>query len=301
MALVTVCLVAAGWAAGHAAEAPQQPGGTLESISDRDLFVTSRARATDGLWLHPGIRNLDSKVFGDVNTPHGDEFMIGVPLYNRLDDGSGNWTTTATPGHASNNTTALTSGVARVRVTDRTPIDLLTFTSPTKDTLDITIEFEDPFGRQILIQSTEPLPKGPFHEFWGGVGTNQIMHGRTGLGGKAMPQCFAYIITYSLAEVRIDGQLLPGNDKRLLHTMITHGVRDANNSPGAAGGNGPFLGTDAEVDREDLEFHVVLPEVRFDPTPQPNTPLVGFPQEFIHPLFENVRLRGNTIRGVINR
>lgn len=301
--LAAALLVAGGWAAGRAGDAPSSPRqtGPLENASDLDLRITATARGTNAIWMNPGVRNLQPKVFGTVASPLGHEFMIGVPLYDRLDDGAGNWTTTATPTPASNNTTAISDGIATVWCADRTPIDLASFTSTTQDEIRVDVSFIDPFGRRISIQSTQPLPKGPFHEFWGGVGTNQWLHGRTGLGGKLVPQCFGYIITYSLAEIRIDGQLLPGNDKRLLHTMVTHGVRDASNDPGPAGGNGPFLGNDDEVDRDDLEFHVLCPPVRFLPNPQPNTPVVGFPQEFIHLLFEDVTLSGNTIRGVINR
>ena len=298
-----VCLVAGGWAIGHSGTAaPQLPAGPLESISDLDLSITATATATNAIWISPGVRNLQPSVFGTVAAPLGHEFMIGIPLYDRLDDGAGNWTTTATPTPASNNTTQLgPNATATVWAHARTPIDLLTFGSTTQDEIRVDVSFVDPYGRRISIQSTECLPKGPFHEFWGGVAMNHILHGRTGLGGKIVPETFGYIITFSLAKILIDGQLLPGNDKRILHTMITHGVRDANNDPGLAGGNGPFLGTDAEVDREDLEFHVMMPPVRFLPNPQPNVPVVGFPQEFIHVLFEDVTLSGNTIRGVINR
>lgn len=308
--LVMVCLLAvgAGWVLNTRA-APPAPGLTPErlglqlppvNVGDLDLAVTARARANTGVWLYPGVSNLQPKVFGTVAEPLGEEFAIGVPLYDRLDDGQGNWTTTALPGIASN-VTAPIVGVARVRVRDRTPVDLASFTDATQDQLDCRITFQDPFGRQIEVTSTQPLPKGPFHEFFGGVATNVFLHGRTGCGAKLLPQTFAYLATWSLAEVRIDGTLLPGNDNRLLHTMITHGIRDPNNDPGVAGGNGPFLGTDAEVDRNDLEFHMVLPPVRFLPNPQPNTPVVGFPQDFVHLIFENVRLSGSSLNGVIQR
>ncbi|MAG57821.1 MAG: hypothetical protein CMJ83_16175 [Planctomycetes bacterium] len=252
--------------------------------------------------MYPGVRNLQPRAFGSVNEPWGSEFFIGVPLYDRIDDGQGNWTTTALPTMASNVTTPLNdTSECRLVVRDRTPLDLNTFTSATQDEVSVSLKFIDPFGRKIAIRSTQPLPKGPFHEFFGGVVTNHILHGRTGLGGKLPPQVFCYIATWSLAEVTIDGQLLPNNDKRLLHTMVTQGIRDPGNDPGPAGGNGPFMGRDDEVDKEDLELHVVLPPVRFVPTPQPNTPVVGFPQEFVHLVFENVELSGTSLNGTIRR
>lgn len=301
--LVVAIAVVTGWAVGRLGRGVTSPPvGTLENLSDADLHITYTGRATNGIWMHPGVRNLDPAVFGTVANPTGAEFMIGVPIYERLDDGNGNWTTTATPTMASNVTSQLNDeAFARIWAVDRTPVDLQTFTSPTQDQLRIDVEFIDPWGRKIEIRSKKPLPKGPFHEFWGGVGSNQIMHGRTGLGGKMVPQAFAYGISYSLATIYIDGQVLPGNDNRLLHTMITHGFRDPANDPGPAGGNGPFMGSQSDVDRGDLEFHVACPPVRFLPNPLPNSPVVGFPQGFIHLLFEDVVLSGNTITGVLRR
>lgn len=298
--LLTVAVVG-GWSA-HATVSPQEID--TEFLSDVDLDVRMQAKATNGLWMHSGPRNLDAAVFGTVAEPLGTEFMIGVPLYDRLDDGQGNWTTTALPNFRSNITSPLSpDSVVEVSVRDRTPIDLPTFTSVTYDEVSLTVRITDPFGRRLEVTSNQALPKGPFHEFFGGVGTNLIQHGRTGLGGKQAPQVFSYISLYALGQLTIDGQLLPGNDRRLIHLMVTHGIRDANNNPGSAGGNGPFMGTNSEVDRNDLELHLVLPSVRFMPSgmPQPNTPVVGVGQEYIHLQFENVALSGTGIRGVLRR
>ena len=271
-------------------------------LSDMDLDTKARATGANAIWIQPGVRNLDPVTFGTVQEPLGTEFFIGVPLYNRLDDGAGNWTTTALPTEASNNTLPLASDAeCRISVHDRTPTDLPSFGATSQDRVSIFCRFTDPFGRLIEITSRQPLPRGPFHEFFGGVATNIFLHGRTGLGGKLPPQVFTYIATWSLGEIKIDGQLLPGNDNRLIHTMVTQGVRDATNNPGNAGGTGPFLGTTAEVDHNDLELHLVLPPVRFMPGPLPNRPVVGFGQEFVHLVFEDVTLQGSAINGTLSR
>ena len=155
-----------------------------------------------------------------------------------------------------------------------------------------------PGGLVVDIHGDETLPKGPFHEFFGGVGTNLIQHGRTGLGGKLIPQVFIYVSVYVKGEVRVGGQLLPGNDEQLIRVMVTEGLRDAANAPGPAGGNGPFMGNNAEVDRDDLELHVLVPGVRFLPNPLPSQPIFGVGQDFVHLLFEDVQLQGSTINGV---
>ena len=299
--LLLAAALVGGWSA-HASVSPQEIDTVF--LSDLDLDVRRQAKATNAIWMHPGPRNLDAAVFGTVAEPLGTEFMIGVPLYDRLDDGQGNWTATALPNFRSNITSPLGSdAVAEVSVRDRTPVDLPSFTSVTYDEIALTVKFTDPFGRRLEVTCNRALPKGPFHEFFGGVGTNLIQHGRTGLGGKQAPQVFSYISLYGLAQLTIDGQLLPGNDRRLIHVMVTQGIRDANNAPGAVGGNGPFMGTNAEVDRDDLELHMVLPSVRFMPSgmPQPNSPVVGVGQEYIHILFEDVTLSGTGLRGILRR
>ena len=301
--LLLTAAVLGGWGSQVAVSTSHQEIDTVFA-SDLDLDMRRKAEARNAIWMHPGPRNLDAAVFGTVANPLGTEFMIGVPLYDRLDDGQGNWTTTALPNFRSNNTSALGSdAVAEVTVRDRTPVDLPSFTSVTYDEIDLTIKFTDPFGRLLEVTCNKALPKGPFHEFFGGVGTNLIQHGRTGLGGKQAPQVFSYISLYGLAQLTIDGALLPGNDRRLIHVMVTQGIRDANNDPGSAGGNGPFMGTNTEVNRDDLELHMVLPSIRFMPSgmPQPNSPVVGVGQEYIHVLFEDVTLSGTGLKGVIRR
>ena len=57
----------------------------------------------------------------------------------------------------------------------------------------------------------------------------------------------------------------------------------------------------SEIDRNDLEFHLLCPDVRFPMGPQPNSPVVGIGQEFLHVMFEDVTVSGSSIRGVLSR
>jgi hypothetical protein len=82
--------------------------------------------------------------------------------------------------------------------------------------------------------------------------------------------------------------------------MVVHGVQDDFNTPGAAGGSGPYIGSNAEVDPNDLEIHLAIPPVRFVPNPVANSPIAGV-GEFIHIMFEDVTLEGSTINGTISR
>lgn len=272
------------------------------SVSLGDLNVRFTATAEHAHWHHPGVRNLDPAVFGTVDNPLGTEFSFGVPLYDRNDDGQGNWTTTALPVAESNNATHLPGlHTASLRVLDRTPTDQPSYTSPTMDELSFECSVVDPFGRQITIRANQALPKGPFTPFFGGVGTNTLVHGQTGIGSKLTPRTFAYCLIYAKGEVLIDGQLLPGNDQRLIHVMVCQGTADDTYSPGAAGGTGPYTGSNDEVDPDDLELHVHVPPTRFTPNPVANSPVVGVGTEWIHLMFEEVTMRGSTINGTITR
>jgi hypothetical protein len=299
-------LVLGALGVSHLAASPSPPpkvpaAGSPVPASLGDLNVWVSAQAHHAHWHHPGVRNLDPEVFGTVADPLGTEFLIGVPLYDRLDDGQGNWTTTALPVAESNVATHLPHGRASLRAIDRTPTDQATLTSPTLDQVAFHCEILDPWGRTLEIRASTPVPRGSVSPFFGGVGTNCLVHGQTGIGTKLMPRVFAYCIVYAKGEVLIDGQLLPGNDHRLVHVMVTHGTSDDTFAPGPAGGIGPFLGSNAEVDIEDLELHVSLPPIRLLPHPVPNSPVVGIGQEFIHLMFEDVELRGSSIDGVLVR
>jgi hypothetical protein len=271
-------------------------------LSDQDLDVRASARATNGYWFHAGRRNLDPRVFGTVVAPFGTNPIAGVPLDKRLSDGQGNWTTTAAAIPVSNVTSALEPGsFASVSVRDRTPTDRPSFSSTTYDEVELEVVAITAEGLRVEITANTPLPRGPHHEFFGGVGTNVVQHGRTGIGIKLVPQVFSYLTVYAKGEIRVDGELLPGNDDQLIHLMVSQGTRDAANNPGAAGGNGPFLATDAEVNPDDLELLLVMPGTRFLPRPPVSQPIVGLDQGFIHLVFEDVTLAGSTINGTLKR
>ncbi len=158
-------------------------------LSDQDLDVRASARATNGYWFHAGRRNLDPRVFGTVVAPFGTNPVAGVPLDKRLSDGQGNWTTTAAAIPVSNVTSALEPGsFASVSVRDRTPTDRPSFSSTTYDEVELEVVAITAEGLRVEITANTPLPRGPHHEFFGGVGTNVVQHGRTGIGIKLVPR-----------------------------------------------------------------------------------------------------------------
>lgn len=266
---------------------------------DQDLDVKVHAVGHHGHWHFPGVRNLEPAIFGTVANPIGFDFGIGVPLYDRLDDGQGNWTTTALPTMDSNEAAHL-GGEIVINARDVSPVDQPTYTGTTYDEITIRASITDPWGRLVTVRADTPLPKGPYYPFWGGVGTNAIVHGGTGLGSRTLPRTFAYLTAYAVGEVRINGQLLPGNDKRMVHVMVTHAVAGDFNNPGPAGGSGPYIGTNAEVDPNDLEIHLALPPTRFVPNPVANSPIAGI-GDFLHIMFQDVHLEGSSIQGAIDR
>jgi len=68
----------AGVSSGPEAAAPAPPVTT--NASDLDLDVWARASAVNGVWIHPGLRNLDPAVFGTVAMLLRTKRRFGVPL-----------------------------------------------------------------------------------------------------------------------------------------------------------------------------------------------------------------------------
>ncbi len=128
---------------------------------------------------------------------------------------------------------------------------------------------------------------GPDHPFLGGVGTNFIHHGRTGIGTKLMPQVYTYVAFWGKAELSIDGQVVATN--RLVHAMVTNSVRDENYQ----------IVFDEGVDNSKLQLHLILPPIELTPQGPQDSPVPtgfilpnGMEQPFLHIMFEDVSLSG---------
>jgi len=150
---------------------------------------TVSASGNGALWVLPGPRRLDPKVFGTPQQPLGMEPGVGVPLENRMTNEDGTaWTTTKNPTPFGDKAAGI-KGDFSLTAVDATSVDGDT----TDDQVNFTANFTGPDGKEYTIKVDRVLNRGPFHTFLGGVGTNFVHHGRTGIGFKMMPQVFAYL------------------------------------------------------------------------------------------------------------
>ncbi len=233
------------------------------------------------LWVLPGPRRLDPNVFGTPQQPLGFEPGVGVPLENRLTNEDGTaYTTTKNPTPFGDKAIG-TSGDFSLKVVDATNND----GPATEDQVTFTSTFTGPDGKEYTIKVDRVLNRGPFHTFLGGVGTNFVHHGRTGIGFKMMPQVFAYVAFWGVAELSVDGQVVATN--RFIHAMLTDNVRE----------EGYQLAFDDGVDPTRIQFHIFLPPLEVTPQgPQPSPVPTGFilpngkEQPFMHINFESVTL-----------
>jgi len=206
---------------------------------------------------------------------------MGVPLEMRLttEDGSA-YTTTAGPTPFPDKAAPI-SGNFVLGVVDSTLID-----GPgSQDEAELTANFSGPDGKQYVVKLIKVIPKGPVHPFSGGVATNIIQHGGTGIGTRMMPQVYAYVAFWGVAELSVDGEVVASN--RLVHGMITDDVRNENYE---------LVWSDA-VDPSGTQLHLILPPMEVTPNgPQPSPLPTGFilpngvEQPFLHIMFEDVSM-----------
>jgi hypothetical protein len=248
-------------------------------LAGGSVTVKAKSNGPDVRWILPGPRALDPAIFGTPDMPLGFDADVGLPLAARLTNADGTaYTTTAGPTPFSNNFAQI-QGEFKLKAVDSTLIDGPT----TEDKAKFTAKFTGPNGKEYQVKVLKVLPKGPFHPFFGGVATNIIQHGGTGIGTRLMPQVYSYVAFWGVAELTIDGSVVASN--RLVHGMITNDVRDENYQ----------LVFDDGVDNSDIQLHLILPPMIVTPTgPMPSPVPTGFTlpngmeQPFLHIMYEDV-------------
>ena len=243
--------------------------------------VTATVSASEGpaIWIMPGLRELDPEVFGTPGNPLGFEPGVGVPLDERLvsDDGS-EYTTTSEPTPFSDNFQYV-SGSFELEVTDATLMD-----SPDSDDgASFAATFTGPDGRERTVELLHLLPVGREHTFFGGVATNVIIHGQTGIGSKLMPMVPTYVAFWGVGELSVEGEVVASN--RVIHGMLTADVRNDDYQ----------LVFNDGVEDEGMHFHLLLPNVevttggpRRSSLPSRHMLEENREQPFIHLMFEDV-------------
>ncbi|MFT6657778.1 MAG: hypothetical protein ACJAZW_000929 [Maritalea sp.] len=242
--------------------------------------MTASASGT-ALWQFPDKRALDPALFGTPDAPTNVELL---PLDNRLvsDDGKA-FTTIKNPSMFSNNI-KMTTGEFKISVADVTAKDGM----GSKDTVAMDASFIGPMGRQFRVTMNNIIPKGPDHPFFGGVGTNVLMHGETGIGTPLVAEEFSYITAWGLGDIYIDGEMV--DSKRVVHVMVSERTRGDDYKVGFG-----------VAKPDELEIHLAMPPLKGSPTgpvasavPTGVTLPNGKEQPFIHVNFYgNASLEGN--------
>ncbi len=238
----------------------------------------------DVRWILPGKRMLDPTLFGTPAMPLGFEPHVGVALDEREKNADGSaWTTTAKPTPFSNNYKMIT-GKFKLKVEDKSVYD----DPQSRDKVDFSTSFTSPDGlNNYTVTVNKIIPVGPEHPVMGGVGTNFVQHGTTGIGTKLMPTAFTYVAFWGIGSLSVNNVEVANN--RVVHLMTTCAVRDVDYK----------LVFDNAVDCSKLQTHLMLPNMAITATgpimsPVPTAFILpnGMEQPFMHIMYGHNEVSG---------
>lgn len=150
------------------------------------------------------------------------------------------------------NRIAMISGRFDMQVRDLTAKD----GADSKDEIAMTAEFQGPGGRTFRVEMNRVIPRGGDHPFFGGVGTNVLMHGAYGSGTPLVAEEFSYITAWGIGALFIDGELI--DNSRIVHIMVSERTRDDEYKVGFG-----------VAKPDELEIHLAMPPA----APSPGGPV----------------------------
>lgn len=269
-AAAVLAIAAPGTAPAHEKKAMWEGAGVMGASADGTA-----------IWQFPDKRALDPALFGTPAAPFNVELL---PLDKRATTADGSAYTTIRAPAMFSNKIAMTSGTFAMQVRDLTAKD-----GPgSRDQIKMEAEFKGPNGRTFRVVMNKVIPQGPDHPFFGGVGTNVLMHGGTGIGTPLVAEEFSYITAWGIGDMYIDGEL--ADQSRVVHIMVSERTRDDDFQVGFG-----------VAKPDELEIHLAMPPVKASPGgPQPSPVPTGVDlpngkqQPFIHVNFYgNAKLTGN--------
>ena len=156
------------------------------------------------------------------------------------------------------------------------------------DTVAMEASFVGPKGQNFRVTMDRVIPVGPDHPFFGGVGTDVLMHGATGIGSPLVDEEWSYITAWGIGAIYVDGEMV--DDNRIIHIMVSERTRDADYQVGFG-----------VAQPDELEIHLAMPPAKASPdgpvpSPVPTGVMLpnGAEQPFIHVNFYgNAELQGN--------
>jgi len=193
----------------------------------------------------PAKRQLDEDVFGTPDMPRafaGTPGMTGVPIPFR-NTGSNEFTQLDRPTPFGNKSMAMANGQMMLQATDATATDAAT----SDDQVQFKASWEDQNGNTYQVRCCEMLATaGAEFPTFGGVVTNHILHGFSGVGTPLMPTEYTYAAFWGMGAVLKNGEVV--DKPRLVHGMLTEYVR----------GEDYKLVKDSEVTPTRRHFHLMV-------------------------------------------
>ena len=149
-----------------------------------------------------------------------------------------------------NKSMVMPDGKLQIEATDATATDAAT----TSDKVKFSASWKDKKGNTYSVKCCDKLvAHGLEYPTFGGVATNIILHGNSGIGTPLMPTEFAYFAFWGFGEVDMNGKTL--DKPRLIHGMLTEYVR----------GDDYALAMDDGTTPQRMQFHLMIPPFKPDP------------------------------------
>ena len=173
----------------------------------------------------PDNRELDSDVFGTPDMPlafTGTPGITGVPVPFRNVKG-GEFTTLKRKTPFGDKNVTMRNGSLMLEATDKTATDAAT----TEDEVTLKASWQDKDGNTYAVKCCEMVvAAGPEFPTFGGVVTNHLLHGFSGVGTPLMPTEFTYAAFWGMGAVLKNGEVV--DKPRVVHGMLTEYVRGEN-------------------------------------------------------------------------
>jgi len=236
----------------------------------------------------PDNRKLDPRIFGTPKLPRafgGTPGITGVPLMARNIQ-NGAYTTMKMKSPFGDKHIVMANGKLNINAVDATATDA----AVTKDKVQMVASWQDKKGNTYTVRCNKVAAHGMEFPTFGGVVTNVILHGFTGIGTPLMPSEYTYFAFWGIGSVSKNGKVL--QQPRLIHGMLTEYVR----------GEGYKLDSDKDVSPGRRQFHLMvapfkpdMANMSFDQSPVdtgfklPN----GMTLPFWHVMFENLEIHAS--------
>jgi len=170
----------------------------------------------------PAYRELDPLIFGTPAMPKkfgGTPVVAGVPLKMRDKEGD-RYTKMNTVSPFGNKYMIMKNGKLSIDAMDVTATDA----AKTDDKVKMDASWQDDQGNTYEIKCCDAMAShGIDYPTFGGVVTNVILHGFSGIGTPLMPSEYTYFAFWGMGKVLKNGKVL--DEPRLIHGMLTEYVR----------------------------------------------------------------------------